>query len=118
MKMEVLCRRILFCMVMLVCLSAGNGALAGTGSGQGVPQYVYTYGNGMMLVTGLTFSGATCNNNGGFVVAASHPQFSRIMALVLAARAQGAALQVVAKTDNCWYPEITEDASTYIVMLP
>lgn len=112
-----LCRRVFVGAAGFLWWVGSNAALAATGSAQGVPQYVYTYGNGMMLVTGMSFSGATCSNNGGFVVAASHPHFSKIMALVLAARAQGAALQVVAKIDNCWYPEITEDLSTYIVML-
>jgi hypothetical protein len=27
-------------------------------------------------------------------------------------------LAVTAKTDNCWYPEITADSTTYIVAFP
>lgn len=92
--------------------------MAAIGSSQGTVQQTWTYGNGMMLVGGFNFSGATCSNNGGFVIPATHPQFSRLMAVILAAKASGAVLTVVAKIDNCWYPEITTDSSTYIYTAP
>lgn len=35
---------------------------------------------------------------------------------MLAAQASGATIAVVAKIDNCWYPEITEDTTTYVIV--
>lgn len=66
--------------------------MAALGSSQGTVQQTWTYGNAMMLVGGFNF--------------------------VLAAKASGAVLTVVAKTDNCWRPEITADSSTYIYSAP
>jgi hypothetical protein len=108
------------CLSIAVCLaiSASSDARAQTGSAQGTIQYVYTYGNGMVLFVGPYFAQATCSNKSGFFIAPDHPHFSRLLAVLLAAKASGATVEVVAKIDNCWYPEITSDASTYFVVLP
>lgn len=97
---------------------ASTSAVAEIGSAQGTIQHVYTYGDGRILVSGFNFSGASCTNNGGFVVYGSHPHFARLLSVVLSAKATGTTLAVTAKTDNCWYPEITADSTTYIVAFP
>lgn len=103
------------------CLGLALGsatAFGATGSATGTIQYIYTYGDGTVLVTGLNFSGASCTNNGGFVNPGAHPSFARLLRVVLSATAAGTTLTVIAKTDNCWYPEITADPTTYIVAYP
>ena len=93
-------------------------ASAVSGSATAVPQYIYTYGDGRVLVTGFSFTNTTCSNNGGFWIPGNHPYLSRYLALVISAKATGKQLQVVAKTDNCWYPEITTDTNSYIIEFP
>jgi len=99
-------------------LGVAGPALAQTGAATGIPQTILTYGNGMVLVTGLYFSAGTCSNNSGFVIYADHPYFARILSTVLTAKALGATLSVSAKIDSCWYPEITQDPSTYVSINP
>jgi hypothetical protein len=93
-----------------------TAASAATGTAAGTIVHVYTYGDGRVLVTGLSFSNNYCSNNGGFWVDGAHPHLQRILALVLSAQASGATVTVTAKTDNCWYPEITQDPSTYVIV--
>lgn len=102
---------------MILCLFGGQ-AQAATGSAQGTVQYIYTYGDGMVLVTGFYFSTATCTNNGGFFIAGNHPNNAKLVAQILAAKAMGTTLQVIANVDNCWYPEIGTTAANYIVAFP
>lgn len=104
--------------LLVAILILSSTALAATGGGSGTIQYVYTYGDGSVLVTGFPFPGATCSNNNGFYVEASHPNFARLLATILAAKASGQSITVNAKIDNCWYPTITSDASTYIILGP
>lgn len=80
-------------------------------------QSVRTYGDGRVLVTGFTFSGVTCNN-GSFWIPGDHPSLARLLATILAAKASGATITVVAKTDCTWFPEITQDSSTVIILNP
>jgi hypothetical protein len=103
---------------LVLAMTLSQTASAVVGSATGVPQYVYTYGDGRVLVTGFTFTNTTCSNNGGFWIDGSHPYLQRIMALVLTAKATGRQLQVTAKTDNCWYPEITTDTYSYVIEFP
>jgi len=111
--------RKLFIVVLGLAASVfSTGASGATGSASGRVRYIYTYGDGSVLVTGFTFATATCSNNTGFWIDASHPNFSRLYAIILAARATNAQLDVVAKIDNCWYPQVTSDASTYLVTYP
>jgi hypothetical protein len=99
----------------LLLVSATASAL----TAQGTVQYVYTYGDGSILVTGFTFSGAPCGNNGGFFIAGTHPNRSQILAQVLAAKAQGTTLEISAfVAAGCWYPQITLESSTYVVAFP
>jgi hypothetical protein len=99
----------------LLLVSATASAL----TAQGTVQYVYTYGDGTILVTGFNFSGAPCTNNGGFFIAGTHPNRSQILAQVLAAKAQGITLEVAAQAPTgCWYPQLTTDQSTYVVAYP
>lgn len=97
-----------------------QAASALTGSASSTVKYVYTYGDGRVLVTGtgFTFAGATCMNSGGFWIDGAHPHLQRILALVLTAKASGLTLTVNAKIDNCWYPEIVNDTSTYVIVGP
>jgi hypothetical protein len=99
-------------------VTVSTAAFAAVGSSQGTVTATRIYGDGSVLVSGFYFSGATCSNNGAFVINASHPQFSRLFATVLSAKATGATLSIVAKTDNCWYPEISQDMTTYIYTHP
>ena len=110
-------KSISFSVISFVCLLCLSGlAYAQTGASQGKITNVYTYGDGRVLVLGLTFAGETCSNDGGFWIPPSHPQLPRLLALVLSAQASGATIEVVAKTDNCWYPEITQDTSSYVIV--
>jgi hypothetical protein len=93
-------------------------AFATNGTATGTIQHIFTYGDGMVLMTGFNFPGATCSNNGGFVIPATHPQFSRLLAVLLSAKAAGSTIEVVAKIDTCWYPTLTETADTYLHVLP
>lgn len=106
----------------LATVSAGLLLVSATASAltaQGTVQYIYTYGDGTILVTGFNFSGAPCGNNGGFFIAGSHPNRSQILAQVLAAKAQGTTVEVAAHAaTGCWYPQITTDSSTYVVVYP
>jgi hypothetical protein len=102
----------------IMLLFASSNVVAATGSGSGTIQYVYTYGDGSVLVTGFAFPGASCNNNSGFYIESTHPHFARLMATILTAKASGQSIIVNAKIDNCWYPTITADTSTYIVLGP
>jgi hypothetical protein len=101
-----------------LCFFLGGRTFAQTGGATGQVQYILTYGNGMVLVTGLYFSGATCSNSSGFVIYADNPNFKQLLSTVLMAKAMGATLSVAAKTDNCWYPEITQDSTTFISINP
>jgi hypothetical protein len=91
-------------------------SVVNAGTSEGKIANVYTYGDGRVLVTGLSFSGATCEANGGFWIPGTHPHLQRFLGLILAAQASGATISVVAKTDNCWYPEITADPSSYVIL--
>lgn len=107
--------------LLSILITAGLMALSGhanaaTGSAEGKISYVYTYGDGRVLVTGLSFTNQTCSNNGGFWIPPAHPHLQRLLALVLSAQASGATITVVAKTDNCWYPEITQDTYSYVIV--
>jgi hypothetical protein len=107
--------------IALFLLLGSQAASALTGSASSTVQYVYTYGDGRVLVTGpgFTFAGATCQNSGGgFWIDGAHPHLQRILALVLTAKTSGLTLIVNAKIDNCWYPEIVNDASTYVIIGP
>lgn len=90
-------------------------ALAQTEGVTGTVQSMRTYGDGRVLVTGFTFSTSTCNN-GSFWIPGDHPKLERLLATILTAKASGASLTVVAKTDNCWLPEITIDSSTFVLI--
>jgi hypothetical protein len=92
------------------------GSVVNAGTSEGKITNVYTYGDGRVLVTGLMFSGATCEVNGGFWIPGNHPNLQRLLALILSAQATGATISVVAKTENCWYPEITQDPNSYVIL--
>lgn len=98
----------------LLCLS--SLANATTGTAEGKITNVYTYGDGRVLVLGLTFGGTSCTTDGGFWIPWDHPALPRMLALILSAQASGATISVVAKTDNCWYPEITRDTNSYVIV--
>jgi len=103
----------------VACLTAllfSQAASAVIGSASGTVAYIYTYGDGSVLVTGPYFASGTCSNNGGFYIPATHPNLSRILATVVLAKASGLEVSVAAKTDSCWYPTITTDASTYVTV--
>lgn len=85
---------------------------AETNSASGKIDRIYTYNNGQVLFTGFSFSGASCSNNGGFFIAGNHPHLEKYMSLLLAAKAMQSTVVVVAKVDNCWYPEITQSGET------
>lgn len=95
-----------------------QGASAATSTATGTVTYLYSYGDGRILVSGFIFPNATCMNNGAFWIEGNHPSFARLLATILTAKATGAQVQVTAKSDTCWYPEITADASTYIIVFP
>jgi hypothetical protein len=104
---------------LLLFMSAGASTLAQAATAQGTVQQVWIYGNGDAVITGFTFSGASCSVNNGFTLPATNPNFSKLMAVILSAKATGATLQVsAAKTTGCWYPGITPDGDSYVVLLP
>jgi len=79
--------------VVALFMTAGAPvALATTGTATGTIQRIYTYGDGSVLVTGFYFAGATCTNNSAFYIQGTHPQFARLMAVILAAKTSGATL--------------------------
>jgi hypothetical protein len=100
-------------MVMFAVL-VPHGAVAALGSSQGTVTNFTVYGDGRVLVSGFNFSGASCSGNGALVIYGNHPHLSRLLGVIVAAKASGTPLTVVAKTDNCWYPEITIDSTTYV----
>lgn len=104
--------------VIALLILTNHSLYAATGSVTGVINKVVVYGDGKVLVTGtgLVFSGASCSNIGGFYIPGDHPNMQRLLSQILTAKAMGSELDVVAKTDNCWYPEITQNNSTYIVL--
>lgn len=108
---------------LVVCITAillllSDHSRAATGSAQGTVQNIYTYGDGMVLVTGFYFSSASCTNNGAFFIAGNHPHHAKLLAQILSAKAMGTTLQVIANIDSCWYPEMGTTAATYIVAFP
>ena len=104
--------------LILLVLCSSAPALAATGSATGTIQHVFTYGDGSMLFTGFDFPGASCGNNGGFYIPGDHPQMSRLLSVLLTARATGATVHVVATIDNCWYPYLTSGPDTYVDIQP
>jgi hypothetical protein len=104
--------------VFIISLSMFSSTYAVTGTSTGKISSIYTYHTGMVLVTGLTFAGATCTHNTGFFIAGDHPHLKTFMSSILAAKAMGSDITVKAKIDNCWYPEITATTgeSTRIVI--
>lgn len=66
-----------------------------------------SYNSGTILVSGFTFPESTCNNNGAFFISGEHPHFDKLLSVILAAKAMQSEMSVVAKVDDCWYPEIT-----------
>lgn len=111
-------RRIGSLAVLLLAMTLSQTASAVVGSATGIPQYIYTYGDGRVLVTGFSFTNTTCSNNGGFWIPGNHPHLQRFLALVMTAKATGRQIQISAKTDNCWYPEITTDTNSYVIEFP
>ena len=111
-------RRIKSALLGVIALCASQASFAVLGTAVGNVNYVYVYGDGRVLVNGFTFSGATCTQNGSFWIDGDHPHIARILALVLSAKASGTQLTVSAKIDNCWYPQITADSTTFVVMDP
>jgi hypothetical protein len=101
--------------LLLSLVLIGGQALAQTGSATGTVQDVRIYGDGRVLVTGFTFSGATCNN-GSFWIPGDHPNLARFLSAVLAAKASGVTITVVAKIDCSWFPEIIQDSSTVVIV--
>ena len=103
-----------------VALMLSPCAFSTVGTATGTIQNIYTYGDGRILVigTGFNYSTTGCSNSSGFYIPGSHPQAQRLLASLLAAKATGTSLTVTAKTDGCWYPEITTDPSTYIIVNP
>jgi hypothetical protein len=93
-------------------------ATAYAATGEGTVQDVYQYGGGSVVVTGLYFTNSSCTNNHGFLIEGNHPNFSRLLAVVLTARALGARVRVEASGANCWYPTISFDNNHYVLMLP
>lgn len=88
-------------------------SFAQTEGATGIVQSVRTYGDGKVLVTGFSFSTATCNN-GSFTIPGDHPHLSKLLSMVLTAKTTGVPITVVAKTDCSWFPEITPDGTTYV----
>ena len=87
---------------------------AATGTATGKVGRIYTYNNGQVLFTGFLFTGASCSNNGGFYVPGNHPHINKFISMLLSAKATQSTVTVVAKIDNCWYPEITEGSYFFI----
>lgn len=110
-----------FWSVLVLCFSMFAFAVsvfAQTGVGQGTIQQIYMYGNGSIVVSGIQFSGIGCSNSHGFLIGSDNPNFARLLAVILSARSMGATLIVSAKTDNCWYPEVTQDSMHYVLLQP
>lgn len=102
--------------VLLVLSMIHAGAVAENAASTGTVQSIYTYGDGTVLVTGFHFSGASCINNGAFFLAGSHPNLPKVLALLISAKTTGATVTVVAKIDNCWYPQFMTDQTSYLVV--
>ena len=102
--------------ILLILLCFSGNAQAATAGATGTVKDIYTYGDGRILVSGFGYPNSNCNNKYGFWIPGNHPHLQRILSVILSAKATGASLTVVAKIDNCWYPEITADSSTYVIM--
>ena len=111
-------KRLIGAALFALAMMYSQGAAAVTGSATGTISWIAVYGDGRVLVGGLVFPTGTCSNNSGFTIPANHPHIAKILAQLLAAKAQGMSIAVTAKVDNCWYPEITQDATTYIFAGP
>jgi len=85
-----------------------HSSIAETASATGKITNIYNYNSGTVLFQGLRFEGASCRNNGGFIIPASHPRINQFVSTLLTAKATQTNVTVVAKVDDCWYPEITE----------
>jgi hypothetical protein len=107
--------RMLLAACVLAATLNGTEALAQTEGATGTVQSVRTYGDGRVLVTGFTFSTTTCNN-GSFWIPGDHPKLDRLLATILTAQTTGATITVLAKTDCSWFPEITTDSTTYVLL--
>ena len=105
-------------LLLIIFITITGQALAQTEAATGTVQSVQTYGDGRVLVPGFQFTAALCNNNGSFWIPGDHPHLEKLLSTILTAKATGQQLTVVAKTDNCWYPEITQESTTYIVLDP
>ena len=108
MKLKVSVVFVLFMAVGLACSSA----YAVTGTATGKIDRIYTYHNGNVLFGGLTFTDATCNNKSGFFIAGTHPHLEKYLSILLMAKATNSDVTVVAKVNDCWYPQITESGET------
>lgn len=73
-------RRIGSLAALVLAMTLSQTASAVVGSATGIPQYIYTYGDGRVLVTGFSFAGSTCANNGAFRIEGNHPYLQRILA--------------------------------------
>lgn len=101
--------------LLLASTLFGAQASAVTEGATGTVQSVRTYGDGRVLVTGFSFNTTTCNN-GSFWIPGDHPKLERMLATILTAKATGATITVLAKTDCSWFPEITTDSTTYVLL--
>jgi hypothetical protein len=97
-------------------LFAGANAFAVTATASGAVTSIYTYGDGSVLVTGINFPTGTCSHNSGVYIEGANPALSRLLATILTAKASGLSISVNAKVDGCWYPTITADSTTYIIL--
>ena len=95
-------------------MTFAQSSFAATAKAEGKVGNVYVYGDGRVLVTGFTFPGASCNNNGGFWMRGNHPHLDRILSNILTAKATGTKVNVIAKINDCWYPELLNSSSTYL----
>ena len=83
-------------------------SISETASVTGKVTNIYTYNTGTVLFQGFKFEGASCRNNGGFTIPASHPRIDQFISMLLTAKAMQLNVTVTAKIDDCWYPEMTE----------
>ncbi|WP_072680855.1 hypothetical protein [Arcobacter sp. LA11] len=100
---------------LLQLLLINISVYAATGTATGKVKRIYIYNNGQVLVAGFNFPEANCQNNSGFYIPGDHPHLEKYMSLLLSSKAMNLTVTVVAKTDNCWYPQINESGElTYL----
>jgi len=108
-------KRLIGAALLALGMMYAQGAAADIAGGTGNITWMYVYGDGSVLVGGINLTPAICSANNSFFIPGSNPQASRMLATLLAAKAQQLQITVNATaTPGCWRPTIGTDTTTLI----